>query len=69
MSLAFVPFTPWTSIEGYRRLLERLVELELTEAVAPVQLAIRLLTPEGSWLLRLEGFQALNGAFAPSLLG
>lgn len=69
LSPTFVPFTPWTSIEGYRRLLETLIELDLIEAVAPVQLAIRLLIPEGSWLLRLEGFEDLIDDFDPSLLG
>ena len=65
----FVAFTPWTTLEGYIALLERLVALELVESVPPVQLAIRLLVPEGSWLLRLPGFSDNLMPFDPSLLG
>lgn len=50
----FVPFTPWTTRQGYRDLLRLLVELDLVDAVAPVQLALRLLIPCGSRLLELE---------------
>jgi radical SAM superfamily enzyme YgiQ (UPF0313 family) len=49
----FIPFTPWTTRESYRCLLRELADLDLIEQVAPVQLAIRLLIPEGSWLLEL----------------
>jgi radical SAM superfamily enzyme YgiQ (UPF0313 family) len=65
----FVPFTPWTSLEGYIELLRRLAELELVESVPPIQLCIRLLVPHGSYLLRLEGFRELIGNFDPGLLG
>lgn len=65
----FVAFTPWTTLEGYLDLLGELVALELVESVAPVQLTIRLLVPEGSWLLRLPGFRERLGAFDPALLG
>ncbi len=50
----FVPFTPWTTLEGYCDLLEVLREQELVESVAPIQLAIRLLIPAGSRLLELD---------------
>ncbi len=43
----FVPFTPWTTLEGYRELLRVIAEAELVENVAPIQLAIRLLIPGG----------------------
>jgi radical SAM superfamily enzyme YgiQ (UPF0313 family) len=65
----FVAFTPWTTLEGYIALLERLVELQLVESVPPVQLTIRLLVPEGSWLLKLPGFREKLLAFDPALLG
>jgi hypothetical protein len=65
----FVAFTPWTTLEGYLALLERLVALELVESVPPVQLSIRLLVPEGSWLLKLPGFREQLLAFDPALLG
>ena len=65
----FVAFTPWTTLEGYLALLERLLELQLVESVPPVQLTIRLLVPEGSWLLKLPGFREKLLAFDPALLG
>lgn len=65
----FVAFTPWTTLEGFLDLLGELVALDLVESVAPVQLTIRLLVPEGSWLLRLPGFPERLGAFDPALLG
>ncbi len=65
----FVAFTPWTTLEGYIALLERLVMLELVESVPPVQLTIRLLVPEGSYLLQLPGFGEKLVAFDPELLG
>jgi hypothetical protein len=65
----FVPFTPWTTLEGYVELLRRLVELKLVESVPPVQLTIRLLVPEGSHLLQLPGFRNLIDDFDPTLLG
>lgn len=65
----FVAFTPWTTLEGYIAMLERLVELRILESVPPVQLTIRLLVPEGSWLLKLPGFRERLLAFDPALLG
>jgi len=65
----FVPFTPWTTLDGYISLLDRLVELRLVEAVPPIQLAIRLLIPAGSELFRLDDFASLVGPFDGKLLG
>ncbi len=65
----FVPFTPWTTLEGYRELLATLLRLHLVEAVPPVQLAIRLLVPQGSYLMHLPEFAARVGDFDPSMLG
>ncbi len=59
----FVAFLPWTTLEGYLDLLRVIVAEELVENVAPVQLGIRLLIPEGSRLLELEETRALVGAF------
>jgi radical SAM superfamily enzyme YgiQ (UPF0313 family) len=65
----FIPFTPWTTRQSYRELLELLAELDLVEHVAPVQLALRLLIPRGSLLLELDDVQAVVGAFDdPALL-
>ncbi len=65
----FVAFTPWTTLEGYIALLKRLLELGLVESVPPIQLAIRLLIPQGSLLLELPDMQKHIGAFDPKLLG
>jgi len=65
----FVPFTPWTTLAGYRDLLATLLKLHLVEAVPPVQLAIRLLVPQGSYLLQLPEFAARVGAFDEAMLG
>ena len=47
----FVAFTPWTTGVGYRDLLATIARLGLIDHVAPVQLAIRLLVPAGSFHL------------------
>jgi len=65
----FVPFTPWTTLAGYRDLLATLLKLNLVEAVPPVQLAIRLLVPQGSYLMKLPDFAARVGAFDEAMLG
>jgi radical SAM superfamily enzyme YgiQ (UPF0313 family) len=64
----FVPFTPWITLEGYKELLVLLNELNLVENIAPIQLAIRLLIPEGSRLLELPETQAVLGSFNEELL-
>jgi hypothetical protein len=65
----FVAFTPWTTLEGYLELLARLVELRLVESVPPIQLAIRLLVPRGSYLLQMPDFHDFLQDFDPALLG
>jgi radical SAM superfamily enzyme YgiQ (UPF0313 family) len=65
----FVAFTPWTTLEGYCALLETLARLDLVESVPPVQLTIRLLVPEGSYLLKLPTFHELLEPFDARLLG
>ncbi|HSS64137.1 MAG TPA: CUAEP/CCAEP-tail radical SAM protein [Gammaproteobacteria bacterium] len=69
MAPTFVPFTPWTTLEGYADLLDTLVRLRLVENVPPVQLAIRLLVPRGSYLFRIPGFDALVKEFDRDTLG
>jgi radical SAM superfamily enzyme YgiQ (UPF0313 family) len=65
----FIPFTPWTTREQYREMLALLVELDLVEHVAAVQLALRLLIPRGSRLLELADVQAVIQEFdEPALL-
>lgn len=59
----FVPFTPWTTFENYLDLFENLRRLNLVEAVAPIQLGIRLLIPAGSRLLELPEVGEVVGPF------
>lgn len=59
----FVAFIPWITLAGYRDLLQTILELNLVDAVAPVQLAIRLLIPEGSRLLELPDVVTLTTGF------
>ena len=59
LSPTFIPFTPWTTLSGYAAFLRDLGEWGLTEQVAPVQLTIRLLIPQGSLLLELPEVRQL----------
>ncbi|HTI44344.1 MAG TPA: CUAEP/CCAEP-tail radical SAM protein [Vicinamibacterales bacterium] len=68
LSPTFVPFTPWTTLDGYDELRQTLDRLELTEQVAPIQLAIRLLITNGSPLLELPDIQAVVTEFDPASL-
>ena len=65
----FVAFTPWTTLTGYRDLLERIAALRLVASVPPVQLSIRLLIPDGSRLLELPEIRTLVEPFDRSVLG
>ncbi len=59
----FVPFTPWTTLEGYVEFLDALCELELIDEVSPIQYAIRLLITASSRLLELDETRAVIGGF------
>ena len=65
----FVAFSPWTTLQAYIELLQRLVDLQLVARVQPIQLAIRLLIPEGSYLFNLPGFRERVGEFDSRMLG
>ena len=64
----FVAFTPWTTIESYRELLDAIARLGLVEHVAPVQWGLRLLITQGSRLLELEDVRARVQPFDPLTL-
>lgn len=65
----FIPFTPWTTPGSYRELLSVLVKEDLVENVAPIQLALRLLIPNGSRLLELYDVRSVVTGFdEPALL-
>ena len=68
VSPTFVPFTPWTTPSSYLDLLEQIVELNLVPNVAPIQLAIRLLVPHGSYLLSHESFSHFLRNYDPESL-
>lgn len=53
----FVAFTPWTTLEGYASFLETIAAWGLVEAVASVQLTLRLLVPAESRLLEVAAMQ------------
>jgi len=63
LSPTFIPFTPWTTRASYREFLNELADLGLAGQVAPIQLAIRLLIPEGSLLLELAEVRRMIGLF------
>ena len=54
----FVAFHPWTTLESYCDLLDVDRARALVDHVAPIQLAIRLLIPQGSRMLELEEVRA-----------
>jgi hypothetical protein len=59
----FVPFTPWTTIDGYLDLLTLVRDLDLVAAVGPIQYTLRLLVPSGSRLLALAETREVVGPF------
>src|SRR5712691_5112248 len=64
----FVPFTPWTTMDGYLDLLQVIEQQGVIENVAPIQLGIRLLIPEGSRILELDDVRGIIGPFDPQSL-
>lgn len=61
----WIPFTPWSSLEGYIQLLSWIEARGLVNAVAPLQLSLRLLIPPRSWLLKRFSACAWLGALQP----
>jgi radical SAM superfamily enzyme YgiQ (UPF0313 family) len=57
----WVAFTPWTTLDDYRELLEFVETHELVDASDPVQLSIRLLVPPGSLLLESAALRPYLG--------
>ncbi len=64
----FVAFHPWLTLDAYCDLLDTIDALDLVDHVAPIQLAIRLLVPQGSRLLELDDMRVHLGAFDPETL-
>jgi radical SAM superfamily enzyme YgiQ (UPF0313 family) len=63
LAATFVPFTPWTTVHTYLDLLQAIDALDLVENVAPIQLAVRLLIPQGSRMLELPEVRAVAARF------
>jgi radical SAM superfamily enzyme YgiQ (UPF0313 family) len=59
----FLAFTPWATLESYADFLSTIAELGLVENVPSIQLAIRLLIPNGSRLLELAEIAKIAGDF------
>ena len=68
LSPTFVAFHPWLTLEGYCDFLDLIVALDLVDHVASIQLAIRLLVPEGSLLLTTPEMRPYIGHFDPVTL-
>jgi radical SAM superfamily enzyme YgiQ (UPF0313 family) len=68
LSPTFIPFTPWTTLSGYAGFLDDLAGLGLATQIAPVQLTIRLLIPQGSLMLELAEVRDVAPAFDPASL-
>ena len=63
VSPTFVPFNPWTTLDGYCAFLREIDRLQLVDHVAPIQLAIRLLVTQGSRLLDLPDLSQMLRPF------
>lgn len=61
---SFVAFTPWTTLGDYLELCDFILDRGLVHNVDPIQLAIRLLIPPGSAVLRGEAARPWLGALA-----
>ena len=56
----WVPFTPWTTLDDYLEILQFIDTHRLGYHVDPVQYAVRLLIPPGSYLLNRPEVKALS---------
>ena len=63
-----VAFTPWTTLDDYRELLDFIDAEGLIDHVDPVQYGLRLLVPPGSLLLDHAGMQPHLAALAQAEL-
>ena len=61
----WVAFTPWTTLDGYCAWLDFIAAERLVDATDPVQYALRLLVPPGSWLLDQPAMRSHLGQLVP----
>jgi radical SAM superfamily enzyme YgiQ (UPF0313 family) len=62
----WVAFTPWTTLDDYRAMLDFVDEEDLVDAVDPVQYSLRLLVPPGSLL---AGYPPMRPHLGPLVEG
>ena len=65
---SWLPFTPWTTLEQLRALVDFVADHDLVGNVDPVQYTIRLLLPPGSLLLEHPDLAPHLGAYDPDRL-
>lgn len=65
----WLPFTPWTTAEGVADIARFIWERDLAPVTDPVQLSIRLLIPDGSLMLEVEGVDEFLVGYDPGALG
>jgi hypothetical protein len=63
----WVAFTPWTTRDDYREVLDFIEEYGLIDHVDPVQYTIRLLVPPGSYLLERPALKPYLGVLDQAL--
>jgi radical SAM superfamily enzyme YgiQ (UPF0313 family) len=66
---SLLPFTPWTTADDVRALVDLVEHCQLVGNVDPVQWSIRLLVPPGSLLLEDGALDGLLGPYDPAQLG
>ena len=59
----FVAFTPWTTPKSYMQFLREIVRFGFIQRVPVIQYALRLLVPEGSYMIRQAAFQRFIGNY------
>jgi hypothetical protein len=68
LRLTWVPFTPWTTLDDYREMLDFVADEALVDHVDPVQYSLRLLVPPGSLLLAHQEMREHLGPLEPETL-
>lgn len=64
----WVAFTPWTTLDDYREMLDFIAAEDLVDHVDPVQYTLRLLVPPGSLLLEEPALRPHLGPLVPEEL-
>lgn len=65
----WLPFTPWTTLEGVAAIARFVWERDLADVTHPVQMSIRLLIPDGSVLLGVDDLDPHLTGYDPEALG